>query len=129
MIPEHVDEARLAGARQAEAVKFLELDERTVQRWRTEGGGGDRRRGPTTEPKNKLTAQEREQVLDTVNSQEFRDLPPKQIVPGLASRGEYVASEPTIYRILREEMTSSSTARSPARRRLATSRRRSSPGG
>ena len=79
------------------------LDERTAQRWRSEGGGDDRRRGPSAEPRNKLTAEEREKVLDTVNSPEFRDLPPKQIVPKLASRGEYVASEPTIYRILREE--------------------------
>lgn len=103
MILEHVDDARTAGARQAEAATLLGLDERTVQRWRAEGGGDDLRRGPRTEPKNKLTAQEREQVLETVNSPEFRDLPPKQIVPRLASRGEYVASEPTIYRILREE--------------------------
>jgi len=103
MILEHVDEARTAGARQGEAARLLGLDERTVQRWRAEEGGDDRRRGPRTEPKNKLTAQERDKVLNTVNSPEFRDLPPKQIVPRLASRGEYLASEPTIYRILRQE--------------------------
>lgn len=103
MILEHIAEARACGARQGEAAKLLGLNERTVQRWRAEGGGEDRRRGPVSEPKNKLTARERKQVLDTVNSPEFRDLPPKQIVPRLASRGEYVASEPTIYRILREE--------------------------
>jgi len=40
----------------AEAAKLLELDERTVQRWSAEGGGDDRRQGPTTEPRNKLTA-------------------------------------------------------------------------
>ena len=74
MILEHVDETRRAGARQAEACKLLGLDERTAQRWRSEGGGDDRRRGPSAEPRNKLTAEEREKVLDTVNSPEFRDL-------------------------------------------------------
>ncbi len=103
MILGHVDKARTAGARQGEACKLLELDERTVQRWRAERGGEDRRRGPNTVPGNKLSGQERDRVLEIVNSREFRDHSPKQIVPKLASRGEYVASEPTIYRILRQE--------------------------
>ena len=34
---------------------------------------------------------------------EFTDLPPSQIVPALADRGMYIASESTIYRILRNE--------------------------
>ena len=38
-----------------------------------------------------------------VNRSEFRDLSPKQIVPRLADHGEYLASESTLYRILREE--------------------------
>lgn len=33
----------------------------------------------------------------------MRDLSPKQIVPRLADRGEYIASESTIYRVLRDE--------------------------
>lgn len=118
MILEHLDEAVAAGARQSEACKLLGLDARTTQRWRREGGSEDRRRGPTTASKNKLSPQERQKVLDTVNSPEFRDLPPKQIVPRLASRGEYVASEPTIYRILREEgqLKHREKSRPPAKR-------------
>jgi transposase InsO family protein len=103
MILQHVDEAVAAGARQSEASKILGLDERTVQRWRGENGEEDRRHGPNTAPGNKLTDAERANVLKTVNSGEFRDLSPKQIVPKLASRGEYMASESTIYRVLREE--------------------------
>lgn len=103
MILEYIDEAVAAGARQSEASKILGLDERTVQRWRRQGRRGDRRRGPNTAPGNKLTCAERENVLETVNSPEFRDLSPKQIVPILASLGEYMVSESTIYRILREE--------------------------
>jgi transposase InsO family protein len=41
-------------------------------------------------------------VLETVNSPEYRDLSPKQIVPRLADAGTYLASESTVYRLLRE---------------------------
>ena len=51
-------------------------------------------------PVNKLSDEERQHVLVIVNSKEFRSLPPSQIVPTLADRGEYVASESTMYRLL-----------------------------
>jgi transposase InsO family protein len=47
--------------------------------------------------------EERETILGTVNSIRFCDLSPKQIVPRLADEGIYLASESTIYRVLREE--------------------------
>lgn len=103
MILSNIDETKAAGARQIAICDLLEIDERTIQRWRSEDGGEDRRRGPNTVPGNKLSIQERGKVLKTVNSPEFRDSSPKQIVPTLASRGEYLASESTIYRVLREE--------------------------
>ncbi len=37
------------------------------------------------------------------NSPEFANLPPSQIVPKLADKGEYVGSESTFYRILKKE--------------------------
>ena len=98
-----VYEALDGGARQSKACEILELDERTVQRWRAQGIGEDRRCGPRTTPNNKLSALERKEVLRTVNSVEFQNLSPKQIVPQLASRGKYLASESTMYRILRQE--------------------------
>jgi len=79
------------------------LRARTLQRWRSQDVGEDRRRGPNSSPGNKLTPEEREEVLRTVNRPEYRDLPPKQIVPKLADDGIYLASESTFYRILREE--------------------------
>ena len=42
-------------------------------------------------------------MLRLVNSPEYRDLPVGQIVPRLAEAGHYIASESTIYRILRAE--------------------------
>lgn len=54
-------------------------------------------------PKNKLTKEERKEILKLVNSPEYCDLPPSQIVPKLADEGKYLASESTIYKILKEE--------------------------
>jgi transposase InsO family protein len=98
-----VHEAVTSGARQRKACEILGVDARTVQRWRDQGIGEDRRAGPTTEPRNKLSESERREVLGLVNRPEFRDLSIKQIVPILADRGVYVASESTIYRILRDD--------------------------
>ena len=78
------------------------LTERTVQRWVAQGGGDDLRRGPKSTPRNKLTAAEEQQVLAVANSPEFHDVSPRQIVPTLADRGTYHASESAFYRILRK---------------------------
>lgn len=65
--------------------------------------GEDRRHGPKRTPKNKLTKKERAKLLEVANSPEFCDLPPCQIVPKLADRGEYLCSEATMYGVLKEE--------------------------
>jgi transposase len=121
MIIELMNEARAAGARLGPCCKVVELDVRTVQRWLVQGpdGGEDRRRGPGSPPANKLTDEERRQVLELVNSPEFVDLAPAQIVPKLADMGIYIASESTIYRILREEKLNAhrGRARPPTRHR------------
>jgi transposase InsO family protein len=54
-------------------------------------------------PSNKLSVEERQKVISIASSTEFRDIPPHQIVPKLADRGEYIASESSFYRILKEE--------------------------
>lgn len=92
-----------AGARQKRCCEVIGLDERTLQRWRRNQTGEDGRRGPKSEPANKLSAEERAQVLEIANSPQYRDLSPKQIVPLLANEGRYVASESSFYRVLREE--------------------------
>ncbi len=82
---------------------MLGLTCRTVQRWRNQNGGYDRRNGPKTAPANKLTPAERQRVLAVANSPEYRDLSPRQIVPRMADQGLYIASESTFYRLLRAE--------------------------
>ncbi len=98
-----IDEAVSAGARQRKACEVVSVDPRTLQRWKAQGIGEDRRAGPKQAPRNKLSSQERARLLEVVNSPEHRDLSPKQIVPRLADEGVYLASESTLYRVLREE--------------------------
>lgn len=98
LIAEAVD----SGARVEKACDVVGLDARTLQRWRR-GAGEDLRCGPKTSPGNRLTGLERARILRTVNEPSFCDLSPKQIVPRLADQGRYLASESTIYRILRQE--------------------------
>jgi transposase InsO family protein len=111
-----VDEAVVAGARQAEACKLLGLTSRTLERWRAQGIGEDSRAGPLTPPSQKLSPAEEQEILEIVNRPEYRNLSPKQIVPALADDHEmYVASESTIYRVLRKakQMTRRGRAKAP----------------
>lgn len=103
MILDMIDTAVEAGARRAQACEVVGLADRTVERWREADVGDDGRAGPRTRPANAFTAAERAKVLAIVNSPEYRDLPPKQVVPRLADDGRYIGSESTIYRILRAE--------------------------
>lgn len=97
-----LSEAMLAGARQKAACAVLGLSVRTVQRWQEEDGVcGDQRLCRRFEPANKLSDAERSELLVVANCAEFGHLPPSQIVPRLADRGEYIASESTFYRVLR----------------------------
>jgi putative transposase len=99
-----VEEAVANGARQREACKEIGLSARTLQRWCKEGAPAADQRplAERPEPANKLTEQEQKAILEVVNKAEFQSLPPSQIVPILADRGIYIASESTIYRILHE---------------------------
>lgn len=97
-----LDEAILAGARQKYACAVIGLSVRTVQRWQEEDGVSiDRRTCRRFEPPNKLSETERIEILAVANCAEFGQLPPGQIVPRLADRGQYIASESSFYRVLR----------------------------
>jgi len=96
-------EAIASGARQSTACNVIGLTARTLQRWRINGEiGADKR--PTASkpaPSNKLSDEERQAVINVCNTEAFASLPPSQIVPILADRGEYLACESTFYRILK----------------------------
>jgi putative transposase len=98
-----ISEACKAGSRKRKVCEALGLSVRTLERWEKENGLQDQRKMVKRIPKNKLTKEQRDMVITTANNATYRDLPPCKIVPLLADEGEYIASESTFYRILREE--------------------------
>ncbi len=110
------------GCRKVKACEELGLSVRTVQRWER-GGSVDARKGSRAVPANRLSDAERALVLAVLNAPAHCDKSPNQVVPLLADRGEYIASESTMYRILREEKLLAHRHRSaPVRRHEPTPR-------
>ncbi len=99
-----IEQAVQDGARLRHACSQIGLSARTAQRWRQPCAlAGDCRVGALrakVAPANKLSLAERDAVMRVLNSDEFKDLPPSQIVPRLADADRYVASESTMYRLL-----------------------------
>lgn len=103
MILAWLHEAVTAGVREEKACEVLGLSVRTVQRWKLAPDGEDGRHGPHTRPSHALTDAEEASVLTALHQPEFHDASPKTLVARLADRGEYLASESTMYRLLRAE--------------------------
>jgi transposase InsO family protein len=100
-----VEEAMNAGARLCECCKIIGISERTVQRWKPLGSdevvSDQRPMVPREKAYNALSAEEEAKIIEVCNREAYASLPPSQIVPKLADKGEYIASESTIYRVLR----------------------------
>lgn len=110
------------GARQSEACRVLAISARTLQRWREDGqvkADGRKAAGAQREPANKLSERERRQILHIANEPQFAHLPPSQIVPALADQEQYLASESSFYRVLREadQLARRGKAKPPTRQR------------
>jgi len=101
MAIESIAEATSNGARQKQACEIIGISVRALQNWR-KSGDTDGRQTVNKTPANKLSQQEREKILAVCNSEEFKSQSPKQIVPTLADRGLYIASESSFYRVLRD---------------------------
>ena len=119
-----IQEAKTAGAKEEKACAELGISLRTLQRWRQENGPKEDQRPivPRPIPSNKLTREEIDEILEIANQEEFCSLPPSQIVPALADRGIYLASESSMYRVLREHNRQHHRGRSqkPTSKPLAT---------
>ena len=72
---------------------------KTFKRWKRDTA--DHRQGPLTVPANKLSKEEVNEIIKVSTSKEYMDLPPSQIVPSLADKGIYVASESSFYKVLK----------------------------
>ena len=98
------------------ACKELGICARTYQRW-TQSGEVKQDGRPTAkrpEPANKLSIEEREQILSVINSDQYKALPPSQVVPKLADQGQYLASESSFYRLMHEKQQQNHRGRAKA---------------
>lgn len=96
--------AKDAGARQQPICHIMGLSPKTVQRWNKSGQlTCDGRRTREFIPSTKISEEERQTIIRLCNSNEFCEMTPHKIVPILAERGTYIASERTFYRILGAE--------------------------
>jgi len=101
-ILQEVESVQEDGARLSSICKYIGLSSRTIQRWK-KSDLSDQRKGSKRYVPHKLTGSERKQVVDICCQKECCDLYPNEIVAKLASKGIYIASESTMYRILKEE--------------------------
>ena len=91
------------GVRKDKACELIGINVRTKNRWDQPDGLTDKRKGAQRFPANKLTSEEYNHLLSTANSKPYQNLSPNKIVPMLADRGIFIASESTFYRALRAE--------------------------
>ncbi len=102
-----VEESLNAGARLSTACDIIDLAPRSYQRWKndmlSDAPAGDLRPARIQTPRNALTPEERQEILSIANSDDYAALSPSQIVPRLADKGCYIASESSFYRVLRTE--------------------------
>ena len=96
-----VDEAQASGVRQSKACAIIGISPKTLQRWQQPDNRGDGRLEAEHKPQNKLSEQEREQIIKIANEPAYADLAPSKIVPLLADKGAYIASESSFYRVLK----------------------------
>lgn len=96
-----IEQAVSSGARLVKACALVGLSPRTLQRWRLSGPAADGRRRRRARPANSLSPVEEAHLRELLESGDYRGLSPRQLVPRLADEGQYLASESTIYRLLR----------------------------
>src|SRR5690625_5612540 len=95
-----IREALAAGARLQRACNEAGICLRTWRRWLRNGEVQADQRSVAAKPvpANKLTPQEREQIIEICNRPAYSHLPPSQSVPDPLDKGRYIASESTLHR-------------------------------
>lgn len=119
-----INVATSSGARLIKACEEIGISDRTYKRWTSETTPLEDQR-PIVErptPKNKLSVEERAEIIETINQPEYKSLPASQIVPMLADKDIYIASESTIYRVQNEEKMNNhrGQTKSPVKRTKST---------
>lgn len=96
-----ITEAVKNGARLEKACESIGLSSRTIYRWRKKPY--DERIIVKRIPANKYRQDVRDRIVEICCSKRFVDHSPNTIVPILAEEGIYIASESTMYRVLKEK--------------------------
>jgi transposase InsO family protein len=97
-----VKQAHASGARRQASCELLEVSLRTVERWEKEPQKGDQRRGPVGGCGHALSNEEKQAIVKASSCAQYRDLSPWQIVARLADSGQYLGSESSFYRVLKQ---------------------------
>jgi putative transposase len=100
---EMVRQAKASGAGRRASCEVLEVSLRTLERWEKAPDKGDQRRGPDTRCAHALSAQEKQAIVKVSSRPEYRDLSPWQMVAQLADAGQYLGSESSFYRVLKQK--------------------------
>jgi len=95
-----IDEAATQGCRVKIACIDLSITFNTYLSWKE--NTSDKRKGPLTEPANKLPLAVRNEIIKVATSKEFVNESPWVIVAKLADREKYLASESSFYKVLKE---------------------------
>lgn len=101
MAIELINEAFENGARKSKACYEIGINLRTYQRLKKECRA-DKRKGALKNVPRKLSEIETQMVIDIACDKQYKDLTPYEIVAILAENGDYIASERTFYRILKD---------------------------
>jgi putative transposase len=80
---------------------LIGISTRTLQNWRR-FGLTDKRKGSSRFVPHRLTEEEEEQLYQVATSERMMNLTPEQIVAIMAFENKYIASESTLYRVLRK---------------------------
>jgi putative transposase len=123
------DQGLSAGLTRLQVAAALGISEPTLRRWRANPQGDQRPNATRPLPQRTLSLDEEEQMIAVCNSPALASKPPAQIVAHLADQGRYLASERTIYRVLkrRGQSVRRGRARAPAPRKKAPTHTASRP--
>jgi putative transposase len=94
-----ISEAYSSSCRIKIACGDVEIDFKSHNRWKEDLV--DKRNGPLTEPANKLSDDIKKEIIEIATSKEYVDLSPWEVVPKVADKGTYLASESSFYKILK----------------------------
>lgn len=96
-----IKEASVAGARIHKACDALDISTSTFERWR-DGRISDNRKDCSKVVARKLSKEEESKILEISCSTEYKDDNPYKIHASLLSKGIYIASISSFYRVLRK---------------------------